>query len=284
MEEQISKFSDLLSIIVYGNKKLRLHQYQKNSFFYLVNYEQVLRDHEHIRRIIAPDVIILDEAQRIKNWQTQTAITIKNMYSPYAFVLTGTPIENRIDDIYSIMQFLNPKFFGLLFRFNREYYHLDEKGKPVGYKNLDTLHKKLKPVLLRRLKEDVEGELLGRTVNNYFVQMSDEQNARYVDYQDIVARFAYAAQRRPLTKEEFERLQAALAAMRMLCDTPYIMDEECRICPKLGELENILEELFQDKDTKIIIFSEWIRMLNLIAELLEQMQIKWFCRIYFSQI
>ncbi|CAN0591125.1 unnamed protein product, partial [Ectocarpus sp. 12 AP-2014] len=129
-EEQIAKFSDLPVTIVYGNEKLRLHQYQKNSFFYLVNYEQVLRDHEHIQRIITPDVTILDEAQRIKNWQTQTAITIKNMYSPYAFVLTGTPIENRIDDIYSIMQFLNPKFFGSLFRFNREYYRLDEKGKP----------------------------------------------------------------------------------------------------------------------------------------------------------
>ena len=273
-EEQIVKFSDLPAIIIYGNKKLRLHQYQKESFFYLVNYEQVLRDHEHIQRLIDPDVIILDEAQRIKNWQTQTAVTIKNLYSPYAFVLTGTPIENRIDDIYSIMQFLDPKFFGSLFRFNREYYRLDEKGKPIGYKNLDTLHRKLKPVLLRRLKEDVEGQLPGRTINNYFVQMSNEQNERYKDYEDTVARLASAAQRRPLTKEEFEHLQQSLAAMRMLCDTPYIMDEECRICPKLREVENILEELFQDKDTKIIIFSEWVRMLHLITELLKHMEIK----------
>lgn len=273
-EEQIAKFSDLSVIVVYGGRKLRLHQYRRESFFYLVNYEQVLRDHEYIQRLIDPDVIILDEAQRIKNWQTQTAITIKNLRSPYAFVLTGTPIENRIDDIYSIMQFLNPRFFGSLFRFNREYYNLDEKGKPIGYKNLDVLHRKLKPVLLRRLKEDVEGELPGRTVNNYFVQMSAEQNARYIEYENRVARIAHTEQRRPLTKEEFESLQQSLAAMRMLCDTPYIIDEGCRICPKLRELEDILEELFQDKNSKIIIFSEWVRMLDLIAELLKFMEIK----------
>ena len=84
-----------------------------------MNYEQVLRDHDHIQRIIAPDVIILDEAQRIKNWKTKTAMAIKKLHSHYAFVLTGTPIENRIDDIYSIMQFLDPRLFGSLFRFNR---------------------------------------------------------------------------------------------------------------------------------------------------------------------
>ncbi len=273
-EEQIAKFSNLSFITVYGNSKLRLHQYQQDSFFYLVNYEQTLRDYDYIQRFIAPDVIVLDEAQRIKNWQTKTAITIKNLYSTYAFVLTGTPIENRIDDIYSIMQFLNPRFFGSLFRFNREFYILDEKGKPIGYKNLDILHKKIKPVLLRRLKSDVEDQLPERTVNNYFVAMSQEQNDRYADYEQIVIRLAATAQKRPLTKDEFKSLQQSLASMRMLCDTPYILDESCRICPKLGELETILEELFQDKGTKVIIFSEWVRMLGLIAELLQHMKVK----------
>jgi len=202
-EEQIAKFTALPSIIVYGNRSIRLHQYQSESFFYLVSYEQVLRDHEHIQRLIAPDVIILDEAQRIKNWQTQTAMAIKKLHSHYAFVLTGTPIENRIDDIYSIMQFLDTSFFGSLFRFNREFYRFDENGKAIGYKNLDVLHKKLKPVLLRRLKTDVEGQLPERTVNNYFVPMSREQAERYVEYEHIVSRLASAAQKRPLLKEEF---------------------------------------------------------------------------------
>ena len=59
-----------------------------------------------------PDVVILDEAQRIKNWQTKTARRVKSLVAPHAFVLTGTPLENRIDEIYSIVQYLDPGMFG----------------------------------------------------------------------------------------------------------------------------------------------------------------------------
>lgn len=272
-EEQISKFVHLPNLLIYGNRAQRLRQYQQESFFYLTNYEQVVRDREDIQRLIGPDVLILDEAQRIKNWRTKTAATIKQLTSPYAFVLTGTPIENRIDDIYSIVQFLYPKLFGSLFRFNREFYDLDDKGKPMGYKNLHLLHERLKPILLRRLKKDVEGQLPNRTINTYFVPMSAEQWARYKDYEDKVARLAKAGGRRPLTEEEFKQLQKYLASMRMVCDTPYILDEDCRVCPKLHELESILEELFQDNTAKIIIFSEWEKMLHLVRELLDKMNI-----------
>jgi superfamily II DNA/RNA helicase len=74
------------------------------------------------------------------------------------------------------------------------------------------------------------------------------------------------ARKRPLKKEEMERLQQYLACMRMLCDTPYILDQDCRISPKLKELGNILQELMEDGDHKIIIFSEWERMLELVRE------------------
>ena len=78
------------------------------STFTLVNYEQVLIDRQDINRIVQPDIVILDEAQRIKNWHTKTAQAVKELRSPYAFVLTGTPLENRIDEIYSIVQYLDP--------------------------------------------------------------------------------------------------------------------------------------------------------------------------------
>ena len=274
-EEQITKFVNNPSVIVCGNRAERLRHYQKEAFFYITNYEQVVRDREDIQRLISPDIVILDEAQRIKNWRTKTAATIKQLQSPYAFLLTGTPIENRIDDIYSIVQFLHPKLFGSLFRFNRDFYQLDDHGKAIGYKNLDKLHERLKPILLRRLKGDVEGQLPDRTINTYFVEMSTEQQSRYEEYEDCVARLAATAKRRPLQEEEFKKLQMALASMRMICDTPYILDQDCRVCPKLHELEPILEELFQDEQTKIIIFSEWERMLQLAGELLKKMNIEY---------
>jgi SNF2 family DNA or RNA helicase len=75
---------------------------------------------------------VLDEAQRIKNWQTKTARRVKSLRSPYAFVLTGTPLENRIDELYSIVQYLDQELVGPLFRFNRDFYELDERGRPAG--------------------------------------------------------------------------------------------------------------------------------------------------------
>ncbi|MBL3600961.1 MAG: DEAD/DEAH box helicase [gamma proteobacterium endosymbiont of Lamellibrachia anaximandri] len=270
-EEQIDKFTSLPASIIQGARAKRLRQYADPAFFSLANYEQIRSDAEEINTILAPDVIILDEAQRIKNWQTKTAISIKRLKSPYAFVLTGTPIENRIDEIYSIVQFLDPHIFGPLFRFNRGFYKLDEKGRAIGYKNLDQLHKKLQPIMLRRRKEKVEGQLPGRTINTYFVPMHKEQVLRYGEYESRVARLAAIAKKRPLKKEEMEQLQLNLACMRMLCDTPYILDQDCRISPKLKELGSILQEIMDDGDHKIIIFSEWERMLQLVREQAEEM-------------
>jgi len=268
-EEQIAKFTDLPTHIIQGPRARRLRQYDGPAFFFLANYEQVRPDVNEINNILAPDVIILDEAQRIKNWQTKTAISVKRLHSLYAFVLTGTPLENRIDEIYSIVQFLDPHIFGPLFRFNRDFYQLDEKGRAIGYRNLDQLHERLQPVMLRRRKEQVEGQLPGRTINTYFVAMHKEQTLRYGEYEAKAARLAAMARKRPLKKEEMERLQQYLACMRMLCDTPYILDQSCRISPKLQELNNLLEELIADGDHKIIIFSEWQRMLELVRELAE---------------
>ena len=272
-EEQILKCIDLPYLIIYGERAQRLKQYQQSSFFYVTNYEQMMADAEDVQRWIKPDVIILDEAQRIKNWQTKTAHAIKQLQSRYAFVLTGTPLENRIDDIYSIVQFLDPGFFGPLFRFNRDYYELNDKGKPIAYKNLDQLHQRLQPLLLRRCKKDVETELPPATTQEFFVTMTEEQKTRYEEQQSRVSRLAKLAERRPLTPDEEKRLRIHLASMRMLCDTPYILDPKCRDCPKLIELESILEEVLEDTQSKVIIFSEWERMLQLVRELAQKMGI-----------
>src|SRR5262249_25340201 len=186
---------------------------------------------EEINGTLKPDIIVLDEAQRIKNWQTKTARRVKSLRSPYAFVLTGTPLENRIDELYSIVQYLDPEILGPLFRFNRDFYQLDERGRPVDYQNLTDLRERLKPVLLRRRKSDVETQLPGRTVKTYFVPMAEEQKLRYNDYYSPARQLIAKAQRRPLTQAEFGLLQKLLACMRMVCASPAILDPTCRISP-----------------------------------------------------
>ena len=270
-EDQIARFTDLPVRVIGATRAKRLRDYREPAFYYLANYEQIIRDGPDINRILAPDVVILDEAQRIKNWQTKTARAVKGLKSAYAFILTGTPLENRIDDIYSIVQYLDPGLLGPLFRFNREFYELDARGRPVDYRNLEELHRRLKPIMLRRRKSDVEEQLPERTVSNYFVAMEDEQRLRYQEYEARVARLMAQARRRPLTKEEFEKLQTWLACMRMICDTPYILDADCRICPKLEELEGILADVLGEDDRKVIVFSEWVRMLELVGDLTREM-------------
>ncbi len=102
-EEQIARFAERTARSVFGARPARLAAYREPTFFTIVNYEQVLGDAADINEILHPDVVVLDEAQRIKNWQIKTARRVKSLRSPYAFVLTGTPVENRIDELYSIV-------------------------------------------------------------------------------------------------------------------------------------------------------------------------------------
>lgn len=266
-EEQIAKFGKHASLLVFGSQAQRLLAYGSPAFYTIVNYEQVLVDADEINRVLGPDVVILDEAQRIKNWQTKTARRVKSLISRYAFVLTGTPIENRIDELYSIIQYLDPEVLGPLFRFNREFYRLDERGRPIDYQNLADLRRRVMPLMLRRRKSDVEKQLPARSVKNYFVPMTDEQRLRYEDYRISAARLVAQAQRRPLTPAEFERLQRLFACMRMVCDTPAILDPSCRVSPKLEEIERILGDFLEEPDRKVIVFSEWERMLLMVREL-----------------
>lgn len=272
-EEQIRKFTQLDLQIVYGARPQRVAAYRDAPFFTIVNYEQMRTDALDVNVHLRPDIVVLDEAQRIKNWNSATARAVKRLHSRYAFVLTGTPIENRIDELYSIVDFLDPAIFGPLFRFNREFYELNDLGRPEGYRNLQALRERVAPILLRRRKADVETELPERTDRHLFVGMAKEQRALYAEYEQVVGRLASIAKRRPLNEAEQIRLQKFLAMMRMMCDSPYILDPKDRTCPKLAELDSVLDECLSEGDVKVIIFSEWVRMLDLVAGLLKKKRI-----------
>ena len=290
-EEQIQRFTDLPYQLVFGGRARRLKAYDAagqngdarpvaaeagspgHPFFTIVNYEQMLADALDVNEHLRPDIVVLDEAQRIKNWSTKTTQAIKRLRSRYAFILTGTPIENRIDEIFSLMAFLDPALLGPLFRFNREFYDLDDRGRPVGYRNLDKLHERIKPYMLRRRKAEVETELPERTDRNHFVKLSDEQQGEYDFHYGVVTKLAAVAKRRPLTQQEQDKLLRHLNMMRMVCDTNYILNPDHRACPKLGELEKILEECRDNPEVKVIVFSEWERMLELAQGLCRRLEL-----------
>ena len=273
-EDQIEAFTDLPREVLFGTHLYRLRRYRNTkAFFLLANYEQVMRDFKKINEIYQPELVILDEAQRIKNWRTKTARALKQLDSRFAFILTGTPIENKIDELYSLADFIDPTLFGSLFRFNRKYYRMEE-GKVQGMQNLDELHDTASRIMLRRRKDQISDQLPERVDNTYFVKMTPEQRESYSEYENIVARLWHLSKRRPLRPEEMERLQLSLACMRMCCDTCYILDQTIKDAPKIDELEKVLGDIWDDDPTrKIIIFSEWVRMLDLVIERLDEMDV-----------
>src|SRR5271166_3161278 len=152
-----------------------------------MNYDTVYRDLDLIQDW-APDLVILDEAQRIKNWNTRVARSVKRIVSPYALVLTGTPLENRLEELISIVQFVDRFRLGPTFRMLHEHQIRDEVGKVVGYQHLDRIGKTLEPILLRRQKDQVLDQLPERLDSNVFVAMTQPQRDQHTDNMEIVAR------------------------------------------------------------------------------------------------
>ena len=129
---EIRKFTGLESEVVEGPAAARAVQYRRANGFFVINYELVLRDVSVINDTLRPDLLILDEAQRIKNWRTKITAAVKRIASRYAFVLSGTPLENRLEDLYSLMQVVDQRALGPLWRYLAEFHVTDERGKVLG--------------------------------------------------------------------------------------------------------------------------------------------------------
>lgn len=173
--------------VVEGLNNQRRNIYRNVSFYKLTNYELVYRDIEMIKEW-APDLIVLDEVQRIKNWKTRTARYVKQLESPFAIVLTGTPIENRIEELHSIVEFIDRGHLGPLYLFLHTHRILDDDGKVIGYRELQSVRDSLKQVMIRRRKDEVLRQLPERIEKNFFVPMTKEQRVIHEEQYDIVAR------------------------------------------------------------------------------------------------
>ncbi len=275
-EAEIKKFTEATVKVIEGIATKREPQYlEDESFFKIVSYNTACNDVE-IVQAMEPDIIILDEAQRIKNWRTKIAQNIKKLNSRYCIVLTGTPLENKLEELYSLMQFVDHFRLGPMYRFLMDHEVTDgETGKIIGYKNLNMIGKMLEDVVVRRLKKEVLKQLPERVDKNLFVPMTKKQSEMHIEYQDMVAKLSNKWKRLGfLSEKDRQQLLLGLNCMRMVCDSTYILDQETRHDTKVDELMAILEEIFQQGE-KVVIFSQWERMTRLVSRELDDMQIKY---------
>lgn len=270
-KKEIERFTDEKAIIVDGKPLERAEKYKSAAhYFFIVNYETVLRDIGEINRNKF-DFLILDEAQRVKNYDTKGSVTIKKIDSKHKLIITGTPIENRLIELYSILGILDPHFLGPLWEFSYQHCYFDpiKQDKINGYFNLQKLNKKLAKILIRREKRIVLNQLPNIQQLDVPVPLTGLQKDMHGNLANSVSRIL---RKKYLTPYDFQKLMLLMANMRMLCDSTYLVDESTSDSPKLEELKYLLLEKLDIKnnDRKIIIFSEWVKMHKIIGQMLRE--------------
>jgi superfamily II DNA or RNA helicase len=263
-KREIENFTNRSAMVVEGGPKARSAVYEADSFFKIANYETLHLDLDRVNGW-SPDLVILDEAQRIKNWKTRTAQTVKKLPAQYAIVLTGTPLENRLEELHSIVEFVDRFRLGPTFRFLAEHQTLDPEGRVVGYRNLGTISETLAPVLLRRTKSEVLKDLPGRMEEHLFLPMTPEQKAMHDDNKEIVAKLVFKWRKyKYLSEADQRRMTCALQNMRMSCNSTYLLDNQTDFGTKADEMMTRLDELLESRDSKVVIFSQWVRSHELL--------------------
>ena len=262
---EIHRFCERDCQLVLGSAEERAEQYDNDCFFTICNYEQVLRDILSVEKT-AWDLVILDEGQRIKNWEAKTTRTVKGLRSPFALVLSGTPLENRLEELFSVVEFIDDRRLGPAFRFLNRHRVVDEKGKVLGYKNLDGLREALRPVLLRRTRASVLRDLPRRTTEVVRIAPTDEQLELHAEHARVVSTIV---RKKYISEMDLLRLQKALLMCRRAANGTYLVDkQEPNHSSKLTEIESLVAELADEEGRKVVLFSEWTTMLDLIEPLL----------------
>ena len=259
-QREIERFSGRQARVVEGGRKARNEIFAQEEFCKITNYEKLRADLDLIQEW-APELVIVDEAQRVKNWNTIAAQAIKRIDSPYAVVLTGTPLENKLEELISIVQFVDQYRLGPTWKLMHEHTLRDESGRVTGYTGLDRIGKTLAPVLIRRRKAEVLTQLPERTDQQVLVPMTELQAALHEENAQLAGRIVQRWRATGFLSEvDQRRLTCALQNMRMVCDSSYLLDPDSDHGVKADELVALLEELFADPDEKVVVFSQWLRM------------------------
>lgn len=216
---------------------------------------------------------ILDEAQHIKNRGTRNAKSVKMIQAKHRLILTGTPIENSLDELWSLFDFLMP---GLLSSYDRFVEKYIRNPSQVKGKALENLRKKVSPFILRRMKKDVLADLPPVSEIVYHCHLSETQRELYQSY----AQSAREELSQLVKKEGFDRVQihvlATLTRLKQICCHPAIFAKdraEMGDSAKYDMLMELLQTLIEGKH-KTVIFSQYTRMLNIMREDLQQQGIR----------
>ena len=247
----------------------------------VTSYALMRRDIEEYRKIRF-SAVVLDEAQNIKNRNTQNAKSVKRLNHDAArLVVTGTPIENSVADMWSIMDFLMPGYLGHYESFKRNYEEplLLPKENEAHVEAAERLHDKIEPYLLRRLKKDVATELPPKIVKTSWCELSPAQRRVYNRILERSRREVTGSVKAVGFEKSRMIILTVLLRLRQVCCHLGLVDEtgESDALPsgKLDHLEQILDEAMSEGH-RVLVFSQFVKMLHLLRRELTEKNIP-FC-------
>ncbi len=270
-QEEFAKFNPKLSVIVIDGTPTQRKKLQGSLDDYdviITSYSLVQKDIDFYKTIHF-GYALLDEAQHIKNRGTRNAKSVKMLVAAHKLILTGTPIENSLDELWSLFDFLMPGLLSSYDRFIEKYIRSSKAGEENP---IETLKKKVSPFILRRMKSDVLAELPPVSELVYHCHLSDSQKELYRSYADSARQELSEL----VKKEGFDKIQihilATLTRLKQICCHPAIFAKE-KAEPGDSAKYELMMELLQtlmEGNHKTVIFSQYTRMLKILKDDLEQ--------------
>ena len=264
------KFTPGLNVLtLHGPQRHTLFDQLRDADVVVTSYTLICRDAE-LYRSLEFDTVVLDEAQHIKNRQTQNAQAVKAIRSRHRLVLTGTPLENSVLDLWSIFDFLMPGYLGSAQDF-RERYEIPI----VRDRNVEVqarLARRVRPFLLRRLKRDVAKELPEKIEQISFCELTEDQR---IVYQQVLEagrkEVLETVGKQGMQRSRMVVLNALLRLRQICCDLRLLKLDDVDIKAASGKLElfgELLEEVL-DGGHRVLVFSQFVSMLKLLEDRLK---------------
>ncbi|KGH33376.1 DEAD/DEAH box helicase [Lactococcus cremoris] len=254
---EFEKFTDEIDFVVIdGNKADRTKEIQENHQIYITSYGSFLKDFEDYQDKKL-NYLLLDEAQVVKNYSSKTNKSLSALNVEHTFALSGTPLENRIEEIWAIFQVVMPGFLPKREKFN--------KMEPSVISRL------IQPFIMRRKKEDVLEELPDKMEITVYNQLADDQKVIYLAQLELMQKQVLEMDNAALSRSRIEIL-AGITRLRQICNTPALFMDDYK--GSSGKLERLRELLAQIKDSghRPLIFSQFTKVFPHIEKLMEEQE------------
>ena len=270
-QKEVEKFAPSIKIqTIYGSDRIKNTKNFDEFEVILTSYGTLLSDIRFLKEYHF-NYIFLDESQAIKNPESQRYKSVRLLQSRNKIVLTGTPIENNTFDLFGQFSFACPGLLGNKQRFTDHYSQPIDKFKDAG--RAVELQKKINPFLLRRTKAQVATELPDKTEMIIYCEMGEEQRAIYDSYKQEFREFLMASSNQKSTMDTMHIL-AGLTKMRQICNSPSLLNDQEFYGNSSAKIDVLMEEIeAKSSEHKMIIFSQFVSMLDLIKVELENRQI-----------